>query len=164
MTDLPMITLERRFRAALSDLWALWTTPAGIESWWGPPGFDVTVQEMNLTAGGTLRYTMTATAPEMVDFMQKNGMPTATPAEITYDAITPMTRISYRHLVDFVPGHPPYHTRMVVDFIPEGAAILMRLTFDQMHDAMWTERQRMGWELELSKLATVLEKRGISPS
>lgn len=156
MNDLPMTVIERRYRAALTDLWALWTTPAGLESWWGPPGFAVTVQEMDLRPGGTLRYTMTAVAPEMVAFMQKNGMPTATPAQITYDTITPMTRLAYRNLVDFVPGHAPYHTRMVVEFIPEGEAVLLRLTFDQMHDAEWTNRQRMGWELELGKLQAVL--------
>ena len=161
MTEPPMITMERRYRAELPDLWALWTTPAGLESWWGPPGFAVTVQAMDLAPGGTLSYTMTAVAPDMVAFMQKNGMATATPCAATYDAVTPMTRLAYRNLVDFVPNHAPYHTRTVVEFQPESSAILMRLTFDQMHDAEWSERQRMGWELELGKLATLLAKRGL---
>ena len=160
MTDQPMITLERRYRATLAALWALWTTPEGLESWWGPPGFVVTVQALDLHPGGTLRYTMTAVAPNMVAFMQKNRLPTATPAEITYDAVQPPTltsaRLAYRHLVDFVPGHAPYHTSMVVDFLPEADAILLRLTFDAMHDAEWSQRQRIGWELELGKLAALL--------
>jgi len=25
----------------IDEAWALWTTKAGIESWWGPDGFDV---------------------------------------------------------------------------------------------------------------------------
>jgi uncharacterized protein YndB with AHSA1/START domain len=156
-----MIVIERRYRAALADLWALWTTPEGVESWWGPPGFAVTVQDMDLRPGGALRYTMTAVAAETVAFMQKAGMPVATPASATYDAVTPMTRLAYRHLVDFVPGRAPYETRMVVDFLPEGDAVLMRLTFDRMHDAEWSERQRMGWELELGKLATLLAERDL---
>ena len=159
-----MITLERRYRATLTDLWALWTTPAGLESWWGPPGFAVTVQKLDLRPGGTLSYTMTAVAPDMVAFMQKNGLRTATPAEITYDAVEPPSpasaRLAYRNLVDFVPGHAPYHTRMVVDFLPEADATLLRLTFDQMHDAEWSQRQRMGWELELGKLEVVLSTAG----
>jgi uncharacterized protein YndB with AHSA1/START domain len=161
MTDLPMITMERRYRAALADLWALWTTPEGLESWWGPPGFAVTVQQMDLRAGGALRYTMTATAPEMVAFMQANGMPTATPAQAVYDAVDPMTRLAYRHLVDFVPGRASYETRMVVTFAVAGDQVTMTLTFDRMHDAEWTERQRMGWELELGKLAALLAARGL---
>ena len=154
-----MIVIERRYRARPDDLWALWTTPAGLEAWWGPPGFAVTVQDMDLRAGGALRYTMTAIAPEMVAFMQKSGMPTATPAQAIYDAVDPMTRLAYRHLVDFVPGRAAYETRMLVEFLPAGDEVTMRLTFDQMHDAAWTERQRMGWELELGKLAALLADR-----
>lgn len=161
MTDLPMITLERRFRAQVADLWSLWTTPAGLEAWWGPPGFAVTVQAMDLRPGGALRYTMTAMAPEMVAFMQANGMPTATPAQAIYDAVDPMTRLAYRHLVDFVPGRAPYETRMAVEFADTAGLVTMRLTFDRMHDAEWSERQRAGWEQELGKLAGLLADRGL---
>jgi len=153
------IVIERRHRARPDDLWALWTTPAGLEAWWGPPGFAVTVQDMDLRTGGALRYTMTAIAPEMVAFMQKSGMSTATSAQATYDAVDPMTHLAYRHLVDFVPGRAAYETRVLVEFLPAGDEVTMRLTLDQMHDAVWTERQRMGWELELGKLAALLADR-----
>ena len=150
------IVIERLYRSPIADLWALWTTPQGLESWWGPPGFRVTVQEMALTRGGALRYTMIAEAPEMVSFMQKNGMPTATPCQAIYDTITPMTRLTYRNLVDFVPGYGPYYTNMAIDFELRSEATLLRLTFDPLHDAVWSERQRMGWEQELGKLAALL--------
>ena len=67
-----------------------------------------------------------------------------------------MTRLACRRLVDFVPGHAPFHTRMAVDFTQIGDAVLMRLTFDQMHNAEWTKRQSIGWEMELDKLTAVL--------
>ena len=35
------ITIERTYQAAIEDVWALWTTKEGIESWWGPDGFAV---------------------------------------------------------------------------------------------------------------------------
>lgn len=38
------ITLERTYRAPIADVWEMWTTKEGIESWWGPDGFAVTVQ------------------------------------------------------------------------------------------------------------------------
>jgi uncharacterized protein YndB with AHSA1/START domain len=148
--------MTRRFRAPLQDLWDLWTTKAGIESWWGPPGFVVTVQHMDLRAGGVLDYTMTATAPEMVAYMQANGMPTATKAQITYSEVTPIKRLAYAHLVDFIPGTAPYHTALAVDFSAHGTDAEMRLTFQRMHDAAWSDRQRMGWEGELGKLAAIL--------
>ena len=37
------LTLERTYRAPLEKVWELWTTKAGIESWWGPDGFTVEV-------------------------------------------------------------------------------------------------------------------------
>ena len=149
-------TMTRRFRASLADLWALWTTAKGIESWWGPPGFAVTVQSIDLRTGGQLRYTMTAHQPDMVAFMQANGMPVETRAVITYAEVTPMMRLAYAHLVDFVPGVAPYSTALAVDFQALGDQAEMRLTFQRMHDDTWSERQRMGWELELGKLAAVL--------
>ncbi len=149
-------TMTRRFRANLQDLWDLWTTKAGIESWWGPPGFAVTVQHIDLRAGGTVAYTMTAMAPEMVAYMKTHAMPTATKAHITYSEVTPLRRLAYAHLVDFIPGTAPYSTALAVDFSAEGAEAEMRLTFQRMRDAEWSERQRMGWEGELGKLAAIL--------
>jgi uncharacterized protein YndB with AHSA1/START domain len=152
--------MTRRFRASLQDLWDLWTTKAGIESWWGPPGFAVTVQAIDLRPGGRLDYTMTAVAPEMVAYMQANGMPVATPAQITYAEVTPLKRLAYEHLVDFIPDREPYSTALAVDFTARGDTAEMHLTFQRMHDAEWSERQRQGWELELGKLAAILPLAG----
>ena len=151
-----VVTMTRRFRAPLADLWGLWTTARGIERWWGPPGFGVTVQSIDLRTGGVLRYTMSAQAPEMVAYMQANGMPVDTKAEITYAEVTPLRRLAYSHLVDFVPGVAPYHTALAVEFSAQGEEAEMCLTFQRMHDAEWSERQRMGWQLELDKLEAVL--------
>jgi uncharacterized protein YndB with AHSA1/START domain len=54
------ITLERVYRADVQDVWDLWTTKDGIESWWGPGGFAVTVRKLDLRPGGELLYAMTA--------------------------------------------------------------------------------------------------------
>jgi len=37
------VRLERTYQAPIEDVWELWTTKEGIESWWGPGGFRVTV-------------------------------------------------------------------------------------------------------------------------
>src|SRR6266851_10513510 len=36
-------SIQRTYAASIDEAWALWTTKSGIESWWGPDGFDVTV-------------------------------------------------------------------------------------------------------------------------
>ena len=56
MTTKKRIRLERMLDGDIADVWDLWTTKEGIESWWGPDGFAVTVQELDLRPGGTLRY------------------------------------------------------------------------------------------------------------
>jgi hypothetical protein len=61
--------IQRTYVASIDEAWVLWTTKSGIESWWGPEGFDVTVTSLDLRPGGDLIYLMTAVAPEQVAFV-----------------------------------------------------------------------------------------------
>jgi uncharacterized protein YndB with AHSA1/START domain len=156
------ITLERTYDASIEDVWDLWTTKDGIESWWGPEGFSVTVRELDLRAGGKLLYTMTAVAPPMIEFMKKSGMPIATEATITYVEIAPKKLLSYVHLADFIPGVAPYDVETVVEIEQAPNGVRMVLSFDPMHDEQWTNRAVMGWESELGKLERALKNKARS--
>jgi uncharacterized protein YndB with AHSA1/START domain len=57
------VVIERTYRASIEDVWALWTTKDGFESWWGPQGFRAEVQQLEARVGGTLRYAMIADTP-----------------------------------------------------------------------------------------------------
>ena len=92
----------------------------------------------------------------MVDFMKANGMPTEQSVTLNFTEVTPMTRLAWRALVDFIPDHPPYDTHHAVEFRQVGAQVHLRITIDPMHDAIWTERSRMGWEEELDRLVDLL--------
>ncbi|HWA72696.1 MAG TPA: SRPBCC domain-containing protein [Polyangiaceae bacterium] len=153
------VTLERVFRASLEEVWDLWTTKEGIESWWGPEGFQVTVRKLDLRAGGELLYAMTAVGPGQVEFMKKAGMPVTTEARITYTEVVAPVRLSYVHLTDFIPGVDPYDVATVVELHASGDSVRMQLTFDAMHSDEWTQRAVMGWESELGKLEGVLAAR-----
>jgi uncharacterized protein YndB with AHSA1/START domain len=150
------ITMERTYNAAIGDVWDLWTTREGIESWWGPDGFQVTVRAIDLRPGGQLRYAMTAVGPLQVQFMQKAGMPLTTEALVTYTEIIAQRRLAYVHLADFIPGVEPYDVATTVELHPTSSGVRMILTFDAMHDADWTQRAVMGRESELGRLARVL--------
>ena len=50
------VVFERTYRASVDELWALWTSKDGFESWWGPKGFRVEVHELEPREGGTLVY------------------------------------------------------------------------------------------------------------
>ena len=158
--DRPALSIERSYPADLASVWALWTTREGIESWWGPQGFSVVVNAIDLRAGGQLLYTMTATAPKQITFMRQAGMPLATETRITYTEVTPMSRLAYTTRADFVPGLEPYDVATLVELEAVGASVRMMLRFDPMHDDDWTRRARMGHEGQLGKLDALLAERG----
>jgi uncharacterized protein YndB with AHSA1/START domain len=149
-------SLERTYTASLEAVWALWTTKDGIESWWGPEGFDVTVRGLDLRPGGELLYVMTAVGTEEIAFMARAGMPLATEAKVTYTEVEPLTRLGYSTLTDFVPGIEPYEVATLVELQAVGDRVKMVLTFDAMHDDQWTEQARAGHESQLRKLDVVL--------
>lgn len=153
------IRLERTYAAAIDDVWELWTTREGIEAWWGPDGFSVTVRELDLRVAGKLVYVMTAVAAPQIEFIQKAGMPLSTECRITFKEIAPPHRLVYSHLVDFVPGVAPYDVDTVLELEVHDSGTRLVLTLDPMHAEEWTQRAVMGWEMELSKLAQALGAR-----
>jgi len=152
-------SIERTYAASLDVCWALWTTKAGIESWWGPEGFDVSVTALDLRPGGELVYLMTAVAPEMVAFMQRAGMPLATVTRVTYTEVSPPVRLAYKTLADFVPDVAPYEVATVVELRATAGGVKLTVTCDAMHDDIWTERARAGHESQMRKLDVLLGAR-----
>ena len=152
------ITIERTYHASPEQVWTLWTTSEGIESWWAPDGFTVRVQELDLRPGGDLVYTMTATAPEQIEFMKSAGLPLATESRKTFVEVAPATRLSYQSLVDFVPGVKPYEHLTVVDLRPVAEGVEVTMTVEPMHDEEWTQRLVAGRGNELDNLGAVIER------
>ncbi len=153
---LKITRLERTYAAAVADLWALWTTRAGIEAWWGPEGFAVAVQALDLRPGGELRYTMSAVAPETIAFMEREGMPVTNHHALRFTEVSPPRRLAWTHLADFIPGVAPYQVAARAELAAVENGVRLVLVLDPMHDAEWTARAAMGWEMELGKLGRAL--------
>lgn len=151
------ITIERTFDASIEDVWELWTTKEGIESWWGPEGFMVKVHSIDLRVGGHLAYAMICVGPEQIEFMKKANMPLTTENRLTYTEVTLQKRLAFTQKADFIPGVDPYDVGTMVEFHSSGPGVRMLLTIDAMHDEHWTKMAVMGWESELGKLAKVLK-------
>lgn len=150
------VKLERIYAAPLDDVWDLWTTKEGLESWWGPDGFTVTVRHIDLRPGGLLLYTMTATGAAQAAFMRAEGMPLTQELRITYKEVVLRRRLAYVHLADFIPGVAPYDVATEVELQAIADGVKLTLTFDAMHDDDWTVRATMGWTNELDSLGQVL--------
>ncbi len=146
--------------ATVEEAWALWTTKDGIESWWGPEGFEVTVVSLDLRPGGDLVYLMTASAPEQVEFMKRASMPLTTECTVSFTAVSPPHRLAYKTLADFIPGVTPYEVATIVELQPTVDGVKVLITFDAMHDDIWTERARAGHEGQMRKLDRLLAAQG----
>ena len=53
------ITFVADLDAPVERVWQLWADPQQLERWWGPPSFPATVEEHDLTPGGTVTFFMT---------------------------------------------------------------------------------------------------------
>lgn len=147
------IVIERSYKAELEDLWALWTTKAGFESWWGPEGFRADVHRIEGRLGGALHYDMVADTPEMIAAMKDMGEPSATACRGHFSEFKPQERVALSQIIDFLPGVEPYDSLIEVDFIPApNEHVRMIVTLHQMHDAQTTGMQQQGFLSQLSKL------------
>jgi len=148
----PKVVVERTYRARVEELWELWTTKQGFESWWGPEGFRVEVHTLEARVGGALHYDMIADAPEQIAAMQRMGRPTSHETRGRFAEISPHTRLAITHVIDFVPAVGPYESTMVVEFFPSGESVRMVVTLDPMHDEEFTRMSTMGFASQLTKL------------
>jgi uncharacterized protein YndB with AHSA1/START domain len=143
---------ERTYNASVKELWALWTTKEGFESWWGPEGFRVVVHQLEPRANGAVRYDMMADSPEAVAAMKQMGQPLSHDTKGWFEEFTPHSRLSLKHLIDFVPGQAPYESLIEVDFEPLGDMARMTVTAHPHEDRHWTRMATEGFRSQLTKL------------
>jgi len=146
------VVIERTYRAQAEELWALWTTKAGFESWWGPEGFRVEVHIMEGRQGGALEYDMIADAPEAIAAMESMGQPLSHGTRGTFTEFRPHTHLRLVHVIDFVPGSEPYDSVIEVGFIQTGDQARMVVTLHPHLDPHWTRMSIEGFTSQLTKL------------
>jgi uncharacterized protein YndB with AHSA1/START domain len=156
--------LERTYDAPIELVWELMTTAAGLEEWWFPDGFETRVSLVELRPGGELRGTMTATAPEQVAFLRSAGSPLTTELHKRFTEVTPLTRLAYVSLIDFVPDHEPYEHLTTIDLEPARDCTKVVMTVDPLHDETWTQQHRAHRRDELDNLDGAVRRRAQSTS
>ena len=151
--------LERTYEAPAELIWELWTTAASLQEWWGAEGFETRVSDIELQPGGQVRYTMTATGPEQVEFVRSLGMPLSSEFRRTFTEVAPPTRLAYLSLIDFVPDEDPYEHLTIVDIEPAGDRTHVVMTVDPLHDEAWTREYRAHRDNELDNLEAEIRHR-----
>jgi uncharacterized protein YndB with AHSA1/START domain len=150
------IKFERRYNSSVEDLWKLWTSKQGFESWWGPEGFRVEVRKMDPTAGGELAYDMIAQGAEQIEFLRKAKMPATHRARGRFVVVARHERIYLSHTIDFLPGVMPYENTMRVVFVCEDEFVHMLIDVDAHVDQAWTSAATLGMESQLGKVPAAL--------
>ncbi|MGE0551717.1 MAG: SRPBCC domain-containing protein [Kofleriaceae bacterium] len=146
------IVIERTYRADLKDVWDLWTTKQGFESWWGPQGFRADVHELDARSGGTLRYDMVADSPEMIAAMKEMGRPPSHQTKSRFSEVRARERLVITSVIDFLPGVAVYESNIAVDFSSSGNSVRMVVTLDPMHSDEFTKMSEQGFTSQLTKL------------
>jgi uncharacterized protein YndB with AHSA1/START domain len=153
------IHLERSFRCRIGEMWELWTTRQGLESWWGPEGFATEVRKLDVRPGGEFEYCMTVVDPDLRKGMEAAGMPLSSVGHGTYSEVVPMRRIAYTNVVDFIPDTEPYGMGVTVEFEAVASEVRIRLVSDRLHDRRWTERATLGFTSQFERLKELLARR-----
>lgn len=146
------VVIERTYRAPLADVWDLWTTKDGFESWWGPQGFRAEVEVIDAREGGELRYEMIAATPEMIAAMKQMGRPPSHPTRSRFTELVPQERLVITNAIDFLPGVASYESNITVELSVVGDGVRMVVTLDPMHSEEITQMQKEGFTSQLTKL------------
>ncbi len=141
--------IERVWQAPIEQIWELWTTAEGIASWFGPKGFIVEVQEIDLRVGGTFTYSMRSTDPETVAAMEKQGRPASHGVVSTITEVDPPNKLVYDS-----PMGPETMTTSV-EFSEGSEGVKMVLVIAATKAGM-TEGAAMGWKSSLERFAEQL--------
>ena len=146
------VVIERTYKARIDDIWDLWTTKQGFESWWGPQGFRADVHVLDARVGGELRYDMVADTPEMIAEMKKMGAPVSHPTNARFTVLQPRERLEITNVIDFIPKVAAYEAVIAVELVAQGDRVRMVVTLDPLHSDQFTRMQEEGFTSQLTKL------------
>ncbi len=110
------IVLSRTFDGPRDLVFDAWTAPEHVREWFGPQGFTLTVQEMDVRASGRWRFVMHG--PDGIDFQN----------HVSYVEVVPPERLVYDQ-TSGAAADPGFH--VTIEFTAEGERTRMaaRLLF-----------------------------------
>jgi uncharacterized protein YndB with AHSA1/START domain len=111
------IVIQRTFAAPAADVFAAFTDARHIGSWYGPTGFTITTQQMDVRPGGLWRFIMHA--PDGTDF----------PIWIRYRTIQPATLLAYDHGNGSPDGPPSFEVTITFQARQGATEVTMRSLF-----------------------------------
>jgi uncharacterized protein YndB with AHSA1/START domain len=142
------LLFTRMYEVRPEDVFGMWTDAEHLAKWWGPDGFSITVDEIDVRPGGTWKFTMHG--PDGSRY----------PNTITYREVLPSERLVYDHGEI---GDPDFFTSTVTfDEMAGNTVLSMRLNFsDAFSRDLVVEKYHAeeGGHQTLRRLGAVLQNR-----
>jgi uncharacterized protein YndB with AHSA1/START domain len=136
----PSLTVKRRYNASPAKVFAAWTDPQKLASWFGPEQVTEVSAETDVRVGG--RYHIKAVTP--TDEHNVGGV---------YREVVPNEKLVFTWAWQSMPERESIVT---VLFKPDGDGTLLTLTHEQFFDEPARDRHQQGWTGALEKLAKYL--------
>lgn len=94
------LIMERLFKAPRQLVFEAFSTPAHLEKWWGPAGWETKVYSFDFKPGGIWHYCMTCVDKEQGDFYGMESW-----GKSTFIDIDPYSQIVYTDAFSDADGH-----------------------------------------------------------
>jgi uncharacterized protein YndB with AHSA1/START domain len=133
----PSLTLKRRLKAPPEKVFAAWTDPAKLKSWFGPGYVEALIAEADVRVGGRFHIVMRSSDGEEHDV---SGV---------YREVEPNQKLVFTWAWKSMPGRESLVTVLIK---PDGQETLLKLTHEQFFDEPARDRHRQGWTGCLDKL------------
>ena len=135
------LVISRVFEAPRELVFRAWTDSRHVAEWWGPNGFTITVQEMDVRPGGVWRFVMHA--PNGVDY----------PNRVVFREVTPPERLVYAHGSDDAADESSFEA--TVTFEDEGGKtrLTLRQTYATAEQREYAAREFQAVEMGNQSLA-----------
>lgn len=138
--------IERSWQAPIALIWELFTTKPGIESWFGPKGFDARVDRIELRQGGAFDFTMMARDAEMIARFEAMGRPSSWSNTAVFTQVEAPCLLVYESEVPMGQGTTTFVHRF--ELREDGDTVHLRLTLEA-GSAEAMGGAAMGWRSSL---------------
>lgn len=139
-----VLRIERLIAAPPERVFALWTEPEQLVKWWGPDGFHIPQQALDVRPGGTWRTTMRS--PEGSLHIVSG----------VYREIDPPRRLVFTWGWDDDQGARGHETEVTVTLEPAPGGTRLTLTQQAFQDKDARDKHGFGWNSSLDCLARVV--------
>ena len=123
------LVFQRLLDAPRELVWEAWTNSEYLAQWWGPNGFTLTTQNMDVTPGGIWRFIMHG--PDGRDY----------PNKIQFLEVKKPERLVYRHMDDGETEPVSFKVTVTMKEVKDKTELTMRMVFASAEDLVRVSRE-----------------------